>query len=213
MARIGWKWNKKVKIIGITGGIGSGKSTVAKMLESLGGRVIDADLIAHNTLSYEEVKDKICKRWGKGVLNPPEAGGEVDRNLLAKIVFSTREQIDELNKIVHPIVIDVIKGQIEEIERGGNVRAIVIDAALLVESNLANLCDIILFIDTTNQVRQRRVKDDRNWESAELARRERFQQSPTLKKKNADYVIDNNLSKEDTINQVAVFWQKFILSQ
>lgn len=210
MARIGWKWNKKVKIIGITGGIGSGKSTVAKMLASLGGKVIYADAIAHSVLSYQEVKDSILKRWGKGVFNEC---GEVDRNLLAKVAFSAEEQIDELNRIIHPIVIDKIKGQIEEIERGGNVRAIVIDAALLVESNLANICDIILFVDATKKIRQRRVKDDRNWESVELTRRERFQQSLILKKKTADYVIDNNLSKEDTISQVVAFWQKSILSQ
>ncbi len=210
MARTGWKWNKKVKIIGITGGIGSGKSTVAKMLASLGGRVIDADTIAHRVLLYQKVKSKICKRWGKDVFNEH---GKVDRNLLAKIVFSAGEQIDELNKIVHPVVIDEIKGQIEEIERGGNVRAIVIDAALLVESNLANVCDIILFVDATKKIRQGRVKDERNWESVELTRRERFQQSTTLKKKNADYVINNNLSKEYTINQVTAFWRKFILSQ
>ena len=199
-----------MKVIGITGGIGSGKSTVAKMLATLGGRVIDADTIAHNVLSCQEAKDKIFRRWGKDVFNNY---GEVDRNLLAKVVFSTREQIDELNKIVHPFVIDDIKGQIEEIERGGNVQAIVIDAAMLVESNLTNLCDIILFVDTTNQIRQGRVRNDRNWESVELTRRERFQQSPILKKKNADYVIDNTLSKENTLNQVTAFWRKFILSQ
>lgn len=200
----------KVKIIGITGGIGSGKSTVAEMLASLGGRVIDADTIAHNVLSYQEVKDRIFKRWGKGVFNKY---GEVDRNLLAKAAFSTREQIEGLNRIIHPIVIDEIKGQIEEIERGDNVQAIVIDAALLVESNLANLCDIVLFVDAKKQTRRRRVKDDRNWESAELAGRERFQQSLVLKKKNSDYVIDNDFSKENTINQVTEFWRKFILSQ
>ncbi len=199
----------KVKTIGITGGIGSGKSTVAKMLASLGGRVIDADTIAHRVLSYQKVKSKICKVWGKDIFNKH---GEVDRNLLAKIVFSAGEQIDELNKIVHPVVIDEIKGQIEEIERGGNVRAIVIDAALLVESNLANICDIILFVDATKQVRQGRVKDERKWGSVELTRRERFQQSTTLKKKTADYVINNNLSKEYTINQVTTFWRNFILS-
>jgi dephospho-CoA kinase len=199
----------KVKIIGITGGIGSGKSTVSEMLASIGGKVIYADTIAHNVLSYREVKDRILKRWGQGVFNKD---GEVDRNLLAKVAFSAREQIDELNSIIHPIVIDEIKGHIEEIERGGNVQVIVIDAALLVESNLANLCDVTLFVDTTEQMRQRRVKDDRNWEGAELTRRERFQQSPISKKKNADYVIDNNLSKENTISQVNAFWRKFILS-
>ncbi|MGR3309888.1 MAG: dephospho-CoA kinase [Candidatus Brocadiales bacterium] len=200
----------KVKIIGITGGIGSGKSTVAKMFASFGGRVIDADTIAHTVLSYQEVKDRIFKRWGKSVFNKH---GEVDRNLLAKFAFSAKEQIDELNEIIHPIVIDYIKGQIEEIGGGGNVRAIIIDAALLVESDLANLCDIILFVDTTKQTRQGRVKHGRSWEGAELTRRERFQQSPSLKKKSADYVIDNNLSKENTISQVTAFWQRFILSQ
>jgi len=197
----------KLKIIGITGGISSGKSTIARMLASLGAELIDADEMCHRLILVKEVKDKIIERFGNII---QDIYGKIDRSRLAEIVFQDKTCLDDLCNILHPIVIEQIRSRVAEIEKRGRRRAIVIDAALLEESDLSLMCDFIIFVNTGRDHRVNRGKISRHWEDGELERRERFQMALEDKRKKADYVIDNNFTEENTFRQIKEFWQLYI---
>ncbi len=198
----------KPKIIGITGGISSGKSTVARMLASLGAEIIDADEMCHRLILMRGVKDKIVERFGGSV---QDIYGKIDRSRLAEIVFQDKTCLNDLCNILHPIVIEQIRTKIAEIEMRGRRRAVVIDAALLEESDLSLLCDFILFVNTGKDHRVDRSKAGRHWQDGELERREHFQMTLEDKRKKSDYVIDNNFTEENTFRQIKEFWQLYIV--
>ncbi len=198
---------QRVTVIGITGGIASGKSTVAKMLRSLGASVINADNIFHQLINTREIKNKICKKWGNNI---QDKDGKINRRALGKIVFADKGKLLALNKIIHPKVIKQIKSQIAELTVKDKANVIVLDAALLVESNLTNLCDILLFVDSKKQICTKRAQKSRKWPLHETTKREKFQYSMREKRGMADIIINNNLSKVNTFNQVKDFWNQFI---
>lgn len=199
--------NSKPMVLGITGGISSGKSTIARMLASLGAEVIDADVMCHKLFLVKDIKAKIIERFGNVVL---DIYGMIDRSRLAEIVFQDKTSLDDLCSILHPTVIEQIRLRIGEIENRGRRKAIVIDAALLEESDLSLLCDFIIFVNTGRDHRVRRSKISRHWQDSELERRERFQMSLEDKKKKADYVVDNNFTEENTYRQIKEFWQLYL---
>lgn len=199
--------NTKPRIIGITGGISSGKSTVARMLASLGAELIDADEMCHRLILAKEVKDKIIERFGSTI---QDNYGKIDRSRLAEIVFQDKTCLDDLCSILHPIVIGQIRSKVAEIEKRGRRKAIVIDAALLEESDLSLMCDFIVFVNTGKDHRVTRSKICRHWQDGELERRERFQMAPEDKRKKADYVVDNNYTEDNTFRQIKEFWQLYI---
>ncbi len=199
--------NLKTKIIGITGGVSSGKSTIARMLSSLGAEVIDADEMCHRLLTIKNIKAKIIERFGNNVR---DINGKIDRSRLAEIVFQDKTSLDSLCSILHPIVIEQIRLRIDEIEKQGRRKAIVIDAALLEESELSLLCDFIIFVNTGRDHRVSRGKISRHWQEGELERRERYQMSLEEKRKRSDYVIDNNFTEENTYRQINEFWQIYL---
>ncbi len=198
---------QRVTVIGITGGIASGNSTVAKMLRSLGASVINADNICHQLINTREIKNKICKKWGNDI---QDKDGKINRRALGKIVFADKGKLLALNKIIHPKVIKQIKSQIAEITDKDKANVIVLDAALLVESNLTNLCDILLFVDSKKQICTKRAQKSRKWPLYETTKREKFQYTMREKREMADITINNNLSKVNTLNQVKDFWNQFI---
>ncbi len=198
---------QRVKVIGITGGIASGKSTIAEMLKSLGASVIDADKICHRLINTGSIIQKITERWGNQL---QDENGRIERSRLGKIVFSSKRELTELNKIIHPYAIKKIITRINRLKDNTETKAIVLDAALLVESELTGICDIILFIDTQKHTCRTRAQGSRMWPSGEITRRERFQGSLHAKRKMADAVINNNISKTNTLKQVNDFWNQFI---
>ena len=199
--------NVKPNIIGITGGISSGKSTIARMLASLGAEVIDADEMCHKLLTIKGIKAKIIERFGNSVR---DINDKIDRSRLAEIVFQDKTNLDGLCSILHPIVIEQIRSRIDEIEKRGRRKAIVIDAALLEESDLSLLCDFIIFVNTGKDHRVNRSKISRHWQDGELERREQYQMSLEDKRKKSDYVIDNNFTEENTYRQIKEFWQLYL---
>ena len=199
--------NSKPAIIGITGGISSGKSTVSRMLASLGAEIVDADEMCHRLILVNKVKNKIIERFGDTV---QDIYGKIDRSRLAEIVLQDKTCLDDLCNILHPIVIEQIRSKIAEIEKRGRRRAIVIDAALLEESGLSLMCDFMIFVNTVSDHRVIRSKISRHWHDGELEKRERFQMSLEDKRKKADYVIDNNFTEENTFRQIKEFWQLYI---
>ena len=198
---------QRIKVIGITGGIASGKSTIAKMLESLGASVINADEICHRLINTKSISQKIINRWGDHI---QDKYGRIERDKLGEIVFSDRKEISTLNKMIHPEAIKRIKNRITKLRNQSTTVAIVLDAALLVESNLIDICDITLFVDTRKNTCKARVKNSRKWPSGEITKREKFQCSLREKREIADIVISNNQHQADTLKQVKDFWHQSI---
>ena len=198
---------QRIKVIGIAGGIASGKSTIAEMLQSLGADIIDADKICHRLINTKDIAYEITKRWGNHI---QDNCGNIKRDVLAKIVFSAKEEVSALNSIIHPKAIKEIKSRIAILQAEAATKAIILDAALVVESNLIDICDIMLFVDTKQNICKTRVQNSRKWSLDEITKRERFQGLLQHKREIADIVINNDHSKEDTLNQVKDFWYQFI---
>ncbi len=199
---------QRIKVIGIAGGIASGKSTIAEMLKSLGADIIDADKICHQLINTKDIAREITKKWGNHL---QDDNGKIKRDELAKIVFSDREDVSALNSIIHPKAIEQIKSKIAKLQdEAATTKAIVLDAALLVESNLIDICSVMLFVDTRKSACKARVQENRKWPLDEITKREKFQGTLQQKREIADAIINNNHSKEDTLNQVKDFWYQFI---
>ena len=198
---------QRIKVIGITGGIASGKSTITAMLESLGADLIDADKICHELINTKEIALEVTKRWGSQL---QDNHGRIKRDALAEIVFSEEKEISALNRIIHPKAIKQIKSEIAKSHSDVATKAIVLDAALLVESNLVEICDIVLFVDSDEGRCKERVQCSRKWPLDEIEKREKFQGLLQQKREISDVIINNNNSKEDTLNQIKDFWSQFI---
>lgn len=168
-------------MVGLAGGVGSGKSTVAGIFQKWGARGIDADLLGHRVLDLPAVRAALVRDWGAGILTDRR----VDRAALARLAFRSRESVARLNRRVHPAILREIRKRIRA-ARGW----VVLDAALLYETGADRLCDAVVFVDAPRALRERRTRS-RGWRPGELRRRERFQFPVAYKKKKADYVIDN----------------------
>lgn len=173
-------------VIGIAGGIGAGKSAAAQALESLGCVVADADALARQALDAPAVRDQLVDWWGPRVLDD---AGAVDRGAIAAIVFEEEDALERLEGLVHP-----------EVERGRqaifdaapeHARAMVIDAPLLYEVGLDEVCDVVVFIDAPRSIRLERVAQSRGWDARELDRREVRQLALDTKRSQADHVLVN----------------------
>lgn len=207
------------RVIGIMGGVASGKSMVAEMLGSLGAEVIHADEMAHELLEKPGIKEKVLERWGKGLLGGEGKGegeGKIDRGKLASIVFSNGEALKELTNLLHPPILESIRRLVLERSEGEVDRKekesmpLVIDAALLLETGLDGACDLLVFVEARPEVKEERSRL-KGWSRGEVQRREGFQAPESQKKKKAHVVINNDSSKEETFRQVKDFWQKLVL--
>lgn len=177
-------------VVGILGGICSGKTTVARMLAERGFDLIDADRIGHEVLGRPEVKRRLREEFGPEIFR---ADGRVQRPTLARRVFGNSERTEKLNSIVHPPILEEIDRRIRRADR-----PVVLDAALLVEKGLhEKCCDLLVFVDAPRQERLRRARRERGWDARELQRRENTQISPASKRQYADIVIDNSGSQAE----------------
>jgi dephospho-CoA kinase len=179
----------KKPIIGILGGIGSGKSTVASEFARLGCRVIDADKIAHEFLERKAVREKIIDLFGQTVL---DSAGNIDTKKLAELVFVDADKLSSLNKIIHPFVLERVEQLIKQYNREKQVKAIVLDMPLLVEVGWAKRCDKLIFVDCKRELRINRAKKSGIFDENQLKIRENFQISLDNKVAIADNAIDNN---------------------
>jgi len=186
-------------IIGIIGGIGSGKSTVAAELGKLGCKVIDADKIAHELLEKKTVKEKILKYFGPEILNPK---GKIDRRKLAGIVFADDRKLASLNRVIHPLVFEKTEKLIEKYKSQKKVKAIVLDMPLLVEVGWEKRCDKLIFIDCSQKIRAKRA-EKMGFNKNQLKIRENFQISLDKKAKLTDNIIENNSGFSALVRQVA----------
>lgn len=179
-------------VIGIIGGIASGKSEVTKILVGLGAFAIHADKIGHELLEDFEIKSLLQERFGSEIF---DSAGNVIRSELAKIVFQTTSKENssktELESILHPRIRKLAEEQIEAIKKSGSKRLIVVDAPLLIEAQWNSICNKILFVDTPDAMRIH-FAASRGWNQEELQRREQNQLSLDIKKRYATDIIIND---------------------
>jgi len=191
---------KKKPIIGILGGVCSGKSTVAAEFAKLGCRVIDADKIAHELLDKKNIKGKIIDTFGQGIL---DSTGKVNRKKLADIVFADSDKLSLLNKMLHPLVLKRAEELIKHYNRQNQVKAIVLDMPLLVEVGWDKPCDKLIFVDCDWQLRVNRAKKMGFLDENQLKIRENFQISLDSKIGLADNILNNNSDFSALAKQVA----------
>lgn len=186
-----------IPVIGLAGGIGSGKSEVARILRDLGCVVLDSDHQAKALLDEPDVRHELVSWWGDRVLLPPEAGapgGErrIDRKAVASIVFGDPDARSRLERLIHPMLKRERRMKIQELRRSTpRPAAIVIDAPLLFEAGVDSECDAVLFVDAPREQRLARVRASRGWDEAELARREAAQLPVEEKRRRSTVVVNN----------------------
>jgi dephospho-CoA kinase len=198
LAAVGCSMRRK-PIIGILGGIASGKSTVAAQLARLGCNVIDADDIAHRLLDEASVRDEVVALFGDAILDSEK---RIDRQELAKIVFADADKLSSLNKIIHPLVLRKTEELIEQYNKQSFVKAIVLDMPLLVEVGWANRCDKLVFVDCRAQLRADRARKMGFFDENQVNSRENFQISLDKKAGLADNTVDNNSGFSALVRQV-----------
>lgn len=185
------------KIIGIIGGIASGKSRVASAFADNGCSLIDADKIAHKLLEDDSIKQQIHEIFGESVF----CDGNIDNGKLAELVFDSQESLEKINNLIHPKVLSEIDKLLDIYNRDSGVRAIVLDVPLLLEVGWQNKCDCLVFIECDGEIRvQRSLKKGISGEM--LKKREKFQFSLDKKLNLAHYIVHNNSDWEKTISQV-----------
>lgn len=187
---------QNLPVIGLTGGIGAGKSTVARALEKLGALVIDSDAMAHEELRAPEVVEEIKAIWGPAVCS---ANGDVDRTALGSRVFADAAELKKLEGLLYPRLHRRRRKIIADHAGKPGFVAVVLDAPKLYEAGVDSECDAVIFVDADENVRLRRVAESRGWGPAELARREKLQIPLDKKRKMADYVVVNNHTGQDSL--------------
>ena len=194
-----------MRLIGLTGNIASGKSTVARLLADRGAVVIDADVLAREAVRPGTTAlDAIADRWGDAVLAPD---GTLDRAELRGQVFADRDQLEALNAIVHPEVERMREARIAE-ARAAGARIVVCDIPLLFEKHLAGQFDAIVLVDAPRPVRLERLVRDRGLHVAEAMDMIAAQMPAELMRARSDHVIDNAGSRAELERRVEQVWRR-----
>jgi dephospho-CoA kinase len=180
---------RKIPLVGILGGIGSGKSTVAGLFAKLGCAVIDADALAHEILETPEVRNILTRKFGDAIFSPD---GKVNRKALAAIVFADPEKVAFLNSVIHPRALGRTLEAIDAIRIEGVAKAIILDAPLLVEAGWHDRCDILVFVECNQDKRLAHLHQRAGFDRQQLEQREKFQISLDKKAQLAYYTVNNN---------------------
>ena len=200
-----------VILIGVIGGIASGKSLVCDQLRRLGAVVIAADQLGHEVLADPEVRATLVARWGISIVEPD---GAVNRREIARRVFAAPpdgpRELAYLEQLTHPRIAARIRTRIEQLRGDPAVEVAVLDAPLMLEAGWAKWCDGLVFVDAPLDERRRRASG-RGWAVDELSAREARQTSLDEKRRLARWTIDNSRSSTDTLRQVERIWQELKL--
>ena len=186
-------------IIGLTGGIGAGKTFIAKMFADAGCMVISSDEIIRQAYKDSAIKQQLKKWWGQMVFSPD---GEIDRSAVARKVFSRAEDRKKLEQLLHPYANTVRERMMQQAGEDARIKAFVWDTPLLMETGLNRLCDKVVFVDAPREDRLARVKEGRNWSDGDLAERENLQLPLDKKKEISDYCISNTANADYARGQV-----------
>lgn len=197
-------------IIGIAGGIGSGKSAVAGLFGEMGCLVIDSDGLVHQAYREEKVKRQLRGWWGEGIF---KADGEVDRRAIAARVFSDPLERMKLEKLVHPLVNEARERLMAGEGGKSQIVAFVWDTPLLFETGLYLECNAVVFVECPPEMRFERVRVERGWNEAGWVSREKLQWPLDKKREISDYVIVNTADAEYARGQVSEVLSRILASQ
>ena len=194
-----------MKVLGLTGGIGSGKSAAAQILGDLGAVVVDADRVGHETYrpgtpGWQQVVDA----FGREVV---AADGTIDRTRLGAIVFADAAQLARLNAIVHPLIRAAVAERIGAARAAGRTPAVVVEAALLVEAKWDALVDEVWVVTARREVIEQRLMAQRGLDRSAIATRMRAQLSDQERAARADVIVDNSGSREALRAALAALWR------
>jgi dephospho-CoA kinase len=196
-------------IIGLVGGIASGKSAVSAALARRGAVVFDADKIGHRVLDEPEVRDELVARWGAGIL---DVNHRVSRDAVAERVFGdspeTAAERDFLEQTLHPRIRQRILAEINQLPNEA-APAVVIDAPLLLEAGWGQVCQAVIFIDAPREIRLARARQ-RGWTADEFSRREAAQMPIEEKRRHATHIIHNAGTLADLEVEVDRVWREVV---
>ena len=193
-----------MKIIGLTGGIGSGKSTVSQFLAELGATIIDADKIGHETFKPEtEAWREVVAAFGQQIV---ATNGTIDRKKLGTIVFSNPEARARLNQIMHPRIYEVVRAQLAEFQRQG-VSVVVLEAPLLVETGWTSLVDEVWVTTAAEDTVLKRLRERTGLSEAESQARIRAQLPAGKRIREADVVIDTDCDLDELKAKIGELWR------
>jgi dephospho-CoA kinase len=194
-------------VVGLTGNIGSGKSTVAQLLSERGATIIDADVLARRAVEYgTPAYDQIVRRWGTSIIGPDQ---QLDRAALRRTVFSDAKQLEELNEIVHPEVERLRQRLLDEARQRGD-RLVVCDIPLLFEKHMAPRFDRIILVDAPRPIRLERLVRDRGLKETEAMDMIAAQMPAELKRAGADFIIENASTLNALEQQVVDVWNALV---
>jgi dephospho-CoA kinase len=193
-----------MKVIGLTGGVGSGKSTVAGILRDLGATVIDADEAAHAVYEPDTPGfDAVVREFGQSIVR----GGRIDRERLGRLAFSDEEARRRLNAIVHPLVREWMAARTAEAIEGG-AEVVVQDVPLLYENGLEGLFSSIVLVYVPAELQVERLVKGRGFTPERAGAVIAAQMPIEEKRRRAHHIIDNSGSREDTRRQVEEIWEQ-----
>lgn len=192
-------------VIGVVGGIASGKSAVSRMMEEFGATVLNADRVGHEVLEEEPVIQLLDERWGMDVMT---LEGAIDRQSVASRVFgdSSRaaEELRFLESVTHPRIGQRLQERIDQAREEAEV-AVVLDAPLLFEAEWDKLCDFVIFVDASWPNRRNRALE-RGWSEKELKERETSQDPIEIKRERADWTLSTDVPLEETRARLLQWW-------
>ena len=195
-----------ILIIGITGSIACGKSLVSNYLQEKGYTIIDADKIGHMALENDEVKKQLVNKFGKSILKD----NEVNRVTLGKLVFENKENLKELNNIIHP---QIRKNISEQIQVHKNEKLVFVDVPLLFEAKFDDLVEKIIVVSLDEKIQLERLMNRNSLSKEEAVQRIKSQIPVREKEKLGDYVVDNSFTQENTYSQVDRILEKLKLGE
>ncbi len=194
-------------VIGVAGGIASGKSTVAGVFEKLGARVLDADAIGHDLLRTGRMRDRVREVFGDGVLTPE---GDVDRRALGRVVFGNEQARQELNRLVRPAIRVEIRRRIAGMRGEGYDGTVVVDAPLLVDTGPTDLADRVVLVTAPASTRKERIIRRGGLSEGEAEQRIAAQVPDAKQARWADYVLENNGTRNELTEQAEALWKRIV---
>jgi len=193
-------------VVGVTGGLGAGKSTVATMLEELGAEVINADRLAHLFLRKDTIQHQaLVEEFGEGILGED---GAIDRRLLGERAFATEQSVRVLNGIIHPALLEEIRKAVSHFRRHEK-GILVVDAALLLDWNLDDLFDVIVNVEVDTETGLGRAGNRMHQSPETLQKRMNYQISAKERRRRSNVTIRNDSSIEDLRKQVGAMWSEW----
>ena len=196
-------------VIGLTGGIGTGKTTVSKKLRERGYPVIDLDNISREVIKYPKVINKLVRNFGKEILLDEDAAiseREISRKKLGKIVFKDEKKVNILNSIMHPPILKKMREEVKEAEK--KYAVVFVEVQLLFEINLEQEFDMTVLVYADRKTQLKRVSERDGRDEEEVLNILGSQMDIEIKRKKSSYIIENNLDLENLDREIDKFIEK-----